>query len=113
MRAIRMIRQASQRRWAWRRGPAACRTTRNSGARAPNYPTRSTYLFHLAQAHAFVDGNKRTAVLAMDAFLELNGALIAATEDELFEFVMGIASGEISRDETERWVATKAKLSEL
>ena len=34
----------------------------------------ATYAYHLAQAHAFVDGNKRIAAVASELFLELNGA---------------------------------------
>ena len=33
----------------------------------------AAYLFHISQAHAFVDGNKRVAPAAALAFLYLNG----------------------------------------
>jgi len=33
----------------------------------------ATYAFHLSKAHAFVDGNKRTALLTALTFLKLNG----------------------------------------
>jgi len=37
------------------------------------YEQAAAYLFHLSKAHAFVDGNKRTAFLAMVTFLQMNG----------------------------------------
>lgn len=57
----------------------------------------AAYAYHLCQAHAFVDGNKRIAALAAEAFLRLNGATLAATDDELIALFLGIASGELNR----------------
>ena len=57
----------------------------------------AAYAYHLCQAHAFVDGNKRVAALAAEAFLRLNGATLAATDDELIALFLGIASGELNR----------------
>ena len=56
------------------------------------------YLFHLCQAHAFVDGNKRTAVFAMLTFLHLNGFALAASDDDLFNLVVGVAKGEQGKE---------------
>jgi len=33
----------------------------------------AAYLFHIVKNHAFVDGNKRTALLAALVFLDING----------------------------------------
>lgn len=57
----------------------------------------AAYAFHLCQAHAFVDGNKRVAALAAEAFLRLNGATLTATDDEMIALFLGIASGELNR----------------
>lgn len=68
----------------------------------------ATYAYHLSQAHAFVDGNKRIAAHVAEAFVELNGAEITATDDQVIELFLRIAAGELSRDEVEeffkRWV---------
>ncbi len=53
----------------------------------------AAYLFHLTQNHPFVDGNKRVGLAVCLAFLRLNGVGIEATEDELVEVVLGVASG--------------------
>jgi death-on-curing protein len=59
----------------------------------------AAYLFHIAQNHAFVDGNKRTALAAAMVFLWLNGQDLTADEDDLTELVMGVASGSVGKPE--------------
>jgi death-on-curing protein len=39
----------------------------------------ATYAYHLTQAHAFVDGNKRVAAAISEIFLETNGARLNAS----------------------------------
>lgn len=58
----------------------------------------AAYVFGLARNHAFVDGNKRTAIVAAGAFLLINGYRLTADDGTLYEFVMALAAGEI--DET-------------
>ena len=43
----------------------------------------ATYAYHLTQAHAFIDGNKRVAAAISETFLETNGAQLNLTNDEL------------------------------
>ena len=57
----------------------------------------AAYLFHIAQNHPFVDGNKRAALAAAFAFIWLNDRRLEAGEDELTELVMGIAAGRLSK----------------
>ena len=61
----------------------------------------AAYLFHIVRNHPFVDGNKRTGLIAALAFLGLNGLELDAEPELLFELVMGVASGD----------ATKARLA--
>jgi death-on-curing protein len=61
----------------------------------------ATYAYHLSQAHAFIDGNKRIAAFAMEAFLRLNKKKVVATDEEIIEFFLAIASGDVSRDDVE------------
>jgi len=44
----------------------------------------------LSQNHAFVDGNKRTALDSTDTFLGLNGMRLTASDDELIAFCIGL-----------------------
>jgi death on curing protein len=57
----------------------------------------AAYLFHIARNHPFIDGNKRTALMTALVFLHLNGKWVSATEDELVELVLGVASGSIAK----------------
>ena len=59
----------------------------------------AAYLFHLVQNHPFVDGNKRTGLMTMLAFLGLNGRRLEADPTELTEVVRGVASRRVSKAE--------------
>lgn len=62
-------------------------------------PEQATaYLFHLAQNHPFVDGNKRVAFAAADTFLRLNGYRLQLSNREAYRLVMKVASGELKKD---------------
>ena len=70
----------------------------------------ATYAYHLTQAHAFLDGNKRVAAAVTEIFVIVNGARLNATDDDLYELFLKIASGELSRDAVEErlrsWVVS-------
>lgn len=57
----------------------------------------AAYLFHLAQDHPFVDGNKRTALLAALVFLDLNGISLLHRSEELYDLTMGVAQGLVTK----------------
>ena len=61
----------------------------------------ATFAYHLSQAHAFVDGNKRIAAVVAELFLKLNGANLNATNDEIIELYLDIASSKLSREQVE------------
>ena len=66
----------------------------------PDLPAKAAaYLFHISQAHAFVDGNKRTAMAAALTFIHLNGHDIEADDAVLIEIGLGVAAGAIGKDE--------------
>src|SRR5207237_3478316 len=44
----------------------------------------AAYAYHLTQAHAFLDGNKRVGAAAMEVFLLANGAELGAEDDEIY-----------------------------
>lgn len=68
----------------------------------------ATYAYHLSQAHAFLDGNKRIAAAVAGVFLEINGFRLNATEDEVIKLFLAIAAGEMSREAAEdafaKWI---------
>jgi death-on-curing protein len=68
----------------------------------------ATYAYHLTMGHAFVDGNKRVGAAAMRTFLFVNDVRIQATEDDLYDLFMAIASSEMDRDGVEFWLRRRA-----
>ena len=60
------------------------------------------YLFYLCGNHPFIDGNKRTAMMAAIVFLRLNGIEPAPDSDAWEEFVLDVASSKLDRDATTR-----------
>jgi death-on-curing protein len=52
-------------------------------------------LHSLARNHALVDGNKRLALAATVAFLGINGHRLTFTNDEVYDFVIAVATGEL------------------
>jgi len=63
----------------------------------------AAYLFHIARNHAFMDGNKRTALMCAYTFLDQNGYEIIADDDELEEMTMRTARGEADKAEIARF----------
>ncbi len=64
----------------------------------------AAYAFGLARNHAFVDGNKRIAFLAMVSFLGLNDIEFVVPETEAVVIMLGVAAGEIDEDGLARWI---------
>lgn len=64
----------------------------------------AAYLFGLAKNHAFVDGNKRIAIVTAAVFLMENGLELDAPEAELYVFVLAVAAGEIDEDGAARFL---------
>lgn len=66
----------------------------------PSIPEMAAaYLFHLAENHPFLDGNKRVGAMAALVFLELNEYDFAAANDEYTRFVMQVAEGNLLKSE--------------
>jgi death on curing protein len=53
-------------------------------------------LHSLARNYALLDGNKRLAWTGCRTFLAINGQWISAPEDDRFEFVILVATGEVA-----------------
>jgi len=65
----------------------------------------AAYLFHLAQNHPFIDGNKRVGANAAIAFLLMNEVEPTFSENALVELVLGVAQGRISKSEVAKFLA--------
>ena len=68
--------------------------------------------FSLINNHPFVDGNKRVGHAAMETFLFLNGLEIDALLDEQERVVLGVASGEVTREGLAEWLRAHMRTRE-
>lgn len=72
------------------------------------YPTliekAARLCYGLVKNHPFLDGNKRTGIHVALVLLEINGAEIEYTDDELINEIFGIADGSISYEDFLNWL---------
>jgi death on curing protein len=64
----------------------------------------AAYGLGLAKNHAFIDGNKRAAFLAVGLFLALNGHRLTASQPNATLTMMSLAAGEIDEAGFARWI---------
>ncbi|MBF0559648.1 MAG: type II toxin-antitoxin system death-on-curing family toxin [Nitrospirae bacterium] len=68
-------------------------------------------LFHKAAAlfeslvnnHPFIDGNKRTAIVAAGLFLRMNGHVLETSQRELERFTLNMATGRTTLEDAAKW----------
>lgn len=63
----------------------------------------------LARNHPFVDGNKRTAAVACETFLELNGARLDAEDLDLYPLYLALAEGKLGEREFAAWLRGRVR----
>ena len=64
----------------------------------------AAYAFGIARNHALIDGNKRTAAVVCETFLELNGWLLIASDSEMYRVFLGVAAGTIDEAALAGWL---------
>ena len=64
----------------------------------------ASYGCGLAKNHPFSDGNKRTAYVAMELFLLLNGFVLTTSDADSVLTMLGVASGDISEVQFAKWI---------
>jgi death-on-curing protein len=64
----------------------------------------ASYGIGLAKNHPFVDGNKRTAFLAVGMFLVLNGWRLTAPQADATLTMLAVASGQMDEAAFARWL---------
>jgi death-on-curing protein len=57
----------------------------------------AAYAYHLAEAQAFLDGNKRTAITSALTFLDANGVYRTPDQDELYQAMIDIANHRLDK----------------
>ena len=64
----------------------------------------ASYAHGIVKNHPFLDGNKRSGLMAAALFLELNGMIFQAPEEEAVLQTLALAAGEIGADEYAAWL---------
>lgn len=64
----------------------------------------AVYAIALVKAHAFIDGNKRTAFGVTVLFLHLNGYQVTAQDFELENQWVALAAGDINEEAFSNWL---------
>jgi death-on-curing protein len=61
-------------------------------------------MYRIASGHAFINGNKRTAILLAELILNKGGHKLKANPDATIKLLQRIASGKAKPSEVKRWV---------
>jgi len=64
----------------------------------------AAYAYGIARIHPFVDGNKRTALVAARTFLLLNGVNLEANQDEKYLTFLQLAQGTLTEEQLADWI---------
>ena len=70
----------------------------------------AAYAYGIAGNHPFVDGNKRTALVAARTFLIFNGVNLNASQDDKALTFLNLAEGAISEEDLANWIRTRIQL---
>jgi death-on-curing protein len=63
----------------------------------------------IAKNHPFIDGNKRTAFVAVELFLALNGWGLGASDTDAVLTMLAMAAGKLEETEFAKWIRHHAK----
>ena len=69
----------------------------------------AAYGFGICRNHPFVDGNKRTALVATFTFLELNGREVTAREEDAVVAFLALAAGTMSERAFADWLKANSR----
>jgi death-on-curing protein len=73
----------------------------------------AVYVYGLAKKYAFIDGNKRIALVIIDVFLRLNGYELVASEAEAVIKINNLVAGLEEQDSIAAWIAANAQELDL
>ena len=64
----------------------------------------ASYAVALAKNHPFIDGNKRTAFVALELFLAMNGKELKASDADCVLTMLSVAAGEMDETSLAEWI---------
>jgi death-on-curing protein len=68
----------------------------------------AAYGWALVTSHPYRDGNKRVAFVAMAVFVELNGYVLEAPEEEVVQVMLAVADRRCTEKDLAEWVQAHA-----
>lgn len=72
----------------------------------------AAYLFGIAKNHPFIDGNKRSAAVVCEAFVNLNGGTIDAPDEDFYEVVIAVVENRLDEDRLVNWLRLNSTLNQ-
>ncbi|MDB5431486.1 MAG: type toxin-antitoxin system death-on-curing family toxin [Caulobacter sp.] len=69
----------------------------------------ATYGVAISSNHPFIDGNKRTAFMALGMFLDDHDLELTASNEEATDIMMGVAKGEMGIDALTAWLRSRVR----
>ena len=73
------------------------------------YALAASYSYGIVRNHPFVDGNKRTGLMAAYVFLHMNGSRLSATEMDAIVTFTELAAGNLTEAQLSAWLKKNSK----
>lgn len=69
----------------------------------------AAYAHGIARLHPFIDGNKRTSLVAAETFIELHGHQLDASDADCVQIWLQVASGDMDETALAAWIRTRLR----
>ncbi|MEM9289601.1 MAG: type II toxin-antitoxin system death-on-curing family toxin [Pseudomonadota bacterium] len=63
----------------------------------------AAYCYGFVRNHAFIDGNKRIGLVVAAVFLEMNGLILQAPEDDATATILSLSAGSLTEEALTTW----------
>ncbi len=74
----------------------------------PSLEEKAAVLVHsIATFHPMLDGNKRSAWITLNVFVELNGFSLTVPTEDAMEFMLGVATGALEHSKIVDWLKSR------
>jgi death on curing protein len=73
------------------------------------YRLAACYAYGIIKNHPFIDGNKRTGFIACALFLQSNGLLLIASEEDALAHTVALAASQITENDNAIWLSKSCK----
>lgn len=78
-------------------------------AKPSHFEMAASYAAGIILNHPFLDGNKRTGFMVAAVLLEVNGYVLAATEESVAENTLGLAAGSLKEKDYAAWLKKNSR----